>query len=114
MGTVTLMKLDATEETPLLTEAGAMLITNAHVDGNQSALGVSLFTPGTVSAAISHEVEELIPVTHPFSLCSSENRLAARTPPVPQEAVRHWGEAGGNLLSFMAKKLVRFCHNSLS
>src|SRR5579863_2213871 len=40
-----------------------MLLTRDHVDGNQASLGVSLFTPGTVSAAIAHEVEELIYVT---------------------------------------------------
>ncbi len=40
-----------------------MLLTDTQVSGNQASLGVSLFTPGTVSAAIAHEVEELIYVT---------------------------------------------------
>lgn len=40
-----------------------MLITRDQVDGNESSLGISLFTPGTVSTAIAHEVEELIYVT---------------------------------------------------
>lgn len=37
-----------------------MLITRDTFDGNQSSLGISTFTPGTVSAAIAHDVEELI------------------------------------------------------
>ncbi len=40
-----------------------MLLTRERIDENQSFLGVSLFTPGTVSAEIAHEVEELIYVT---------------------------------------------------
>ncbi len=37
-----------------------MLITRDQINGNQSSLGISLFTPNTVSTAIAHQVEELI------------------------------------------------------
>jgi quercetin dioxygenase-like cupin family protein len=40
-----------------------ILITQDHVDGNHASLGVSLFTPGTVSQPIAHAVEELVYVT---------------------------------------------------
>lgn len=40
-----------------------MLLTRERIDGNQSSLGVSLFRPGTISAEIAHDVEELIYVT---------------------------------------------------
>jgi quercetin dioxygenase-like cupin family protein len=36
-----------------------MLVTAARVDGNVSSLGYSVFTPGTVLAAVKHEVEEV-------------------------------------------------------
>lgn len=37
-----------------------MLITRDQIADNQSSLGISLFTPGTVSTAIAHQVEELV------------------------------------------------------
>jgi quercetin dioxygenase-like cupin family protein len=40
-----------------------VLITRDRVDDNKATLGVSLFTPGTVTAAVIHEVEEVIYVT---------------------------------------------------
>jgi quercetin dioxygenase-like cupin family protein len=36
-----------------------MLVTESRVDGNRASLGYSLFTPGTVTASVKHEVEEV-------------------------------------------------------
>jgi quercetin dioxygenase-like cupin family protein len=64
MGKVTLVKLRAVQTNALPNGSwSSMLITNKHIDGNQSTLGVSLFRPGTISTAISHEVEEVVYVT---------------------------------------------------
>lgn len=54
-----------------------MLITRDTTYGNQSSLGVSTFTPGTVSAAIAHDVEELIFVCRGRGeLCGDEEALS--------------------------------------
>ncbi|MCC6224246.1 MAG: cupin domain-containing protein [Thermoleophilia bacterium] len=36
-----------------------MLVTAARVEGNAASLGTSVFTPGTVLAAVCHEAEEV-------------------------------------------------------
>jgi len=36
-----------------------MLLTASRVGGNRASLGYSMFTPGTVTAAVKHETEEL-------------------------------------------------------
>jgi quercetin dioxygenase-like cupin family protein len=36
-----------------------MLVTKGQVDGNQSSLGYSVFTPGTVLSFVSHQTEEV-------------------------------------------------------
>jgi quercetin dioxygenase-like cupin family protein len=36
-----------------------MLIASEHVDGNGASLGYSVFTPGTVLAAVKHEADEV-------------------------------------------------------
>jgi quercetin dioxygenase-like cupin family protein len=64
MSSVRAIKLEDVPATNLTNGSWSrMLITRDHVDSNQGALGVSLFTPGTVSQAIAHAVEELIYVT---------------------------------------------------
>ncbi|MGH2443142.1 MAG: cupin domain-containing protein [Chloroflexota bacterium] len=61
MGAVRL--IGAGEVPPIVLARGSwskMLLTSEMIHGNRSSLGVSVFTPGTISAAIAHEVEELI------------------------------------------------------
>jgi quercetin dioxygenase-like cupin family protein len=36
-----------------------MVLTDKTLEGNRGALGYSVFTPGTVTSSVSHEVEEL-------------------------------------------------------
>ena len=59
MGAVTTVRLE--EVDPIELPQGSwsrMLVTDAHVDGNNSSLGYSVFTPGTVLAPVKHETEE--------------------------------------------------------
>jgi quercetin dioxygenase-like cupin family protein len=60
MGAVTVVALDTAE--PIELPQGSwsrMLVTGARVGGNDSSLGYSVFTPGTVLGAVRHEVEEV-------------------------------------------------------
>jgi quercetin dioxygenase-like cupin family protein len=60
VGSVTTVHVDDVE--PIELPQGSwsrMLVTAARVDGNVSSLGYSLFTPGTVLAAVKHEIEEV-------------------------------------------------------
>ena len=57
---VTVVRLDDVEEIEL--PAGSwskMVLDSASLEGNQSSLGYSIFKPGTVLSAVSHETEEL-------------------------------------------------------
>lgn len=64
MSAVRVVALDTVPATMLANGSWSrMLLTGDQINGNQSSLGVSVFTPGTVSAAIAHDVEELIYVT---------------------------------------------------
>jgi quercetin dioxygenase-like cupin family protein len=56
----TLVKLKAVDPIPLPNGSWSrMVLTGKTVAGNRGSLGYSVFEPGTVLAAVSHEVEEL-------------------------------------------------------
>jgi mannose-6-phosphate isomerase-like protein (cupin superfamily) len=60
VGTVSVVPLQEIE--PIELPQGSwsrMLITDARVSGNQSSLGYSVFTPGTVLSPVRHETEEV-------------------------------------------------------
>jgi len=60
VGAVTTVRLEDVE--PIELPQGSwsrMLVTAAHVGGNASSLGYSVFTPGTVLAPVRHETEEV-------------------------------------------------------
>jgi len=64
MGAVRVVGLDGVPANALTNGSWSrMLLTRERIDDNQSSLGAFLFTPGTVSAEIANEVEELIYVT---------------------------------------------------
>src|SRR5262249_55131919 len=57
---VSVIDLDAVEAIPLPGGSWSrMLVTGARVGGNQSSLGYSVFTPGSVTAPVRHETEEV-------------------------------------------------------
>jgi len=60
VGAVTTVRLE--EVDPIELPQGSwsrMLVTDAHVDGNNSSLGYSVFTPGTVLSPVQHATEEV-------------------------------------------------------
>jgi quercetin dioxygenase-like cupin family protein len=60
VGAVTVVRLD--EVGPIELPQGSwsrMLVATANVDGNNSSLGYSVFTPGTVLTPVRHETEEV-------------------------------------------------------
>lgn len=60
VGAVGVVPLDSVE--PIELPHGSwsrMLVTDRSVHGNQVSLGYSVFTPGTVTASVSHEAEEV-------------------------------------------------------
>ncbi len=59
-GAVTVVPLESAE--PIELPQGSwsrMLVASAHVDGNRSSLGCSVFTPGTVLGSVRHDTEEV-------------------------------------------------------
>jgi quercetin dioxygenase-like cupin family protein len=60
VGAVTTVRLADVEPTELPQGSWSrMLVTDARVHGTASSLGYSVFTPGTVLAAVKHETEEV-------------------------------------------------------
>lgn len=60
MGAVTVVSLEEVE--PIELPRGSwsrMLLTEDTVGGNRASLGYSVFTPGTVTASVRHEAEEV-------------------------------------------------------
>jgi len=57
---VSVVPMEAVEPIPLPGGSWSrMLLTEANVDGIASSLGYSVFTPGTVTGMVAHEVEEV-------------------------------------------------------
>jgi len=54
-----------------------MLVTSGKVDGNQSSLGYSVFTPGTVLSLVSHQTEEVAYVVSGSGELRLEDRVVA-------------------------------------
>jgi quercetin dioxygenase-like cupin family protein len=60
MGAVTVVPLESVESVELPRGSWSrMLLTDARVGGNAASLGYSVFTPGTVTAQVRHETEEV-------------------------------------------------------
>jgi quercetin dioxygenase-like cupin family protein len=59
-GTVTTVRLDAVEPIPLPGGSWSRMVLNdKSLSGNTASLGYSVFTPGCVTAMVSHETEEV-------------------------------------------------------
>lgn len=62
MGAVSVQVVRLAEVEPIELPQGSwsrMLVTKGRVEGNTASLGYSVFTPGTVLAAVCHEAEEV-------------------------------------------------------
>lgn len=63
MGAVTEVRAVALEDVPVIDLPNGswsrMVVTDQSVSGNAASLGYSVFTPGTATAPVSHETEEV-------------------------------------------------------
>jgi len=86
VGPVSVVGLDDVE--PIELPQGSwsrMLVTPAHVSGNASSLGYSVFTPGAVLAPVKHDTEEVAYVVSG----SGELRLDDETVPFREGDALH-------------------------
>jgi len=78
---VTLIPLEQVEKIDLPQGSwSAMVINSSHVSGNQSALGYSVFKPGTQLPMVKHETEEVAIVIEGTGELQMEGRTVSYKP----------------------------------